>query len=634
MGPFMGIGIDFNWQTEGEAETNGSSPGKTNSGLSWLAVAIFILTLILGGWFGFRRWQENREADLQAELQILLDLEKEAVAAGDGELFRDLQTNDPAWIAAQLLPRNQAFNRAAREVTRAERSAEEAWANVLWREDGKTWQRIAFFHWDGSQWQHGGGSAAYWGETKRYAYEWGVLILPECDLAWRTLISRFIEQTMPAGAPALTVALTPQDGPALGLETPAPAGDVQLPSPRFWGLDENGQPGEPFWSALAALLQTEPTTLRFVVPDAAVFRYLGLAQSFVRDHLPPNYDMEIIPAGSLPADPRAWLPQVDGARFMPGEALIAAGYVRDLTDLMQHDLQFDQSDFYEQIWQAAWWQDRMWLAPGHAVMNLIFYNRETFRQAGLPEPQAGWTWAEWATAANQLSHSLEEGDRSWGVVDVSADLAWSYGFSWDSGCVAGPCLPRLGPERLGAALAWYGQNAGVTLPDVSRLDETARELAGLRWLTLQQTAMWVSSPVDYETGLSRLSLGVVPFPVSAAQMEAGGSNAGITPLHVSGSIISQTSAYPRLMWEWLRYLSHASPDQVRAIPARPSVAEQTLFWRRLPGQLGQAMSAAFPLARPILIGEETWITWEQLQGPDALPAPARTPWFQRLSPPE
>ena len=627
----MGPGIDFNWQSEGESETNGLPPARTGSGPSWLVAATLLVALLLGGWFGWRRWQENRLADLQADLQLVLDLEREAVAAGDGELFRDLQTNDPAWIAAQLLPRNQAFNRAVREVTRAGQSAGDAWANVVWREDGKAWQRIAFFHWDGSQWQRSGGSADYWGDTKRYAYEWGVLVIPESDLVWRTLVSRFIEQRLPANAPQLTVSLLPQDGPALGRETP-PASDVQLPSPRFWGLDEKGQPGEPFWSALAALLQPRPTVLRFVAPDASLFRYLGLAQSFARDYLPPNYDLEIIPAGSLPADPRLWLPQVDGARLTPGEALIAAGYVRDLTDLMQHDVQFDQGDFYQQIWQAAWWQERMWMAPGHAVMNLIFYDREAFRQASLPQPQAGWTWPELTAAASQLSHVQADGSRYWGILDISADLVWSYGFSWGSGCVAGPCLPALPPARLEAALAWYGQHVGTALPDVSRLDETARELAQLRWLTLGQAAMWVSSPVAYETELSRLSLGVAPFPLSEAQVEAGGEDAGITPLHVSGSIISQSSAYPRLMWAWLRYLSYASPDQLRAIPARPSVAEQTLFWRRLPDQLGQALSTAFPLARPILIGEENRITWEQLQNP-TVPMTTRPLWFQRLNSP-
>lgn len=82
------------------------------------------------------------------------------------------------------------------------------------------------------------------------------------------------------------------------------------------------------------------------------------------------------------------------------------------------------------------------------------------------------------------------------------------------------------------------------------------------------------------------------------------------------------------MWEWLRYLSYTSADKLRTIPARPSVAAQNIFWCRLPGQLNAALCAALPLARAIRIGEENWLTWQQLQDPTA-PAISRTPWFQR-----
>ncbi len=47
----------------------------------------------------------------------------------------------------------------------------------------------------------------------------------------------------------------------------------------------------------------------------------------------------------------------------PTEAMLAAGGVRELTDFMQTDSRFDRSDFYEQLWQGAWWQERMWFMP-------------------------------------------------------------------------------------------------------------------------------------------------------------------------------------------------------------------------------------------------------------------------------
>ena len=621
------MGIDFNWQTEDQI-TPPVLPGKSSNPLAWLVVAVIAVCLAVAIWFGARYWLEHRDDDLKGELQAVLDLEQQAAQSGDGELFLSLQTDDPAWIAAQLLPRNQSFNQAEREVTRARQSEGEAWANVRWRENGDSRQRIVFFRWDGSKWRRSAGSDTYWGETKRYRYDWGVLILPASDIDWRTPISRFVADNVPANTPHLTLILETDDAPALEYATPGQVGEVRLPSPRFWGLDESGSPGASFWSAMAAHLNPPTTTLRFVVPDAVAFRYQGLAQTFTQTYLPGDYTIEIIPLGSLPADPRAWLPQVDGAKLTLTESLIVGGYVRDLTDMAQGDAQFEQGDFYEQIWQAAWWQDRMWMVPANAELNVIFYSREAFRAAGLPEPQAGWTWDDLTAAANTLSQPLSDGDHFWGIMDTTGDLVWGYGLSWESDCLQGPCLPDLNGERRQAALSWYAANVGQALPDVSSLTDEERELARLRWLMLQQAAMWVSSPVNYEVELSRMPLGVVTFPLSLFQATAGGVDAGITPLHVSGFIISQDSPHPRLMWEWLRYLSYTSADKLRTIPARPSVAAQNIFWCRLPGQLNAALCAALPLARAIRIGEENWLTWQQLQDPTT-PVSSRPPWFQR-----
>ena len=621
------MGIDFNWQTE-DGIAPPAPPGKSSNPLAWLVVAVMAVCLAVAIWFGVRYWLEHRDDDLKADLQAVLDLEQQAAQSGDGELFLSLQTNDPAWIAAQLLPRNQVFNQAEREVTRARQLEGEAWANVRWREDGESWQRIVFFRGDGREWRRSAGSESYWGETKRYRYDWGVLVMPASDIDWRARISRFVTDNTPANTPHLTLILETDDAPALEYATPGQVGEVRLPSPRFWGLDENGDPGALFWSALAAHLNPPTTTLRFVVPDAAAFRYQGLAQTFTQAYLPGDYTIEIIPLGSQPADPRAWLPRVDGATLTLTESLITGGYVRDLTEMAQGDAQFDQGDFYEQLWQAAWWRERMWMVPSHAIMNVIFYSLHAFQAAGVPQPDADWTWEDLTAAARALSQPLPGGDRYWGIMDTTGDLTWGFGLNWESDCIQGPCLPDLNEERREAALSWYTANVGQTLPDISFLTDEERELAGLRWLMLQQAAMWVSSPVNYEVELSRMPLGVVPFPLSTAQASAGGTEGGITPLHVSGFVISQDSTHPRLMWEWLRYLSYTSPDKLRSVPARPSVAAKTIFWCRLPGQLNATLCAAFPLARAIRIGEENWLTWQQLQDPTA-PAISRTPWFQR-----
>ena len=99
---------------------------------------------------------------------------------------------------------------------------------------------------------------------------------------------------------------------------------------------------------------------------------------------------------------------------------------------------------------------------------------------------------------------------------------------------------------------------------------------------------------------------MLPFPGSD-RFEA------ITPLRLEGSYIRQSSANPRAVWQWLNYLSHQSLQrQRRLIPARPSVAESTAFWRILPRPLSAAMRSVFPCARAVTLAEESIFTWPQL----------------------
>jgi hypothetical protein len=101
-------------------------------------------------------------------------------------------------------------------------------------------------------------------------------------------------------------------------------------------------------------------------------------------------------------------------------------------------------------------------------------------------------------------------------------------------------------------------------------------------------------------------MGVVPFP---------GSDHfdGVTPLSVEGNFISQHSERPLAVWQWLKFLSYQRPaPRFRLAPARASVADQTHYWASLPRPLGEAMRTAFPFARPILLEEQAYFSWELL----------------------
>jgi hypothetical protein len=141
-------------------------------------------------------------------------------------------------------------------------------------------------------------------------------------------------------------------------------------------------------------------------------------------------------------------------------------------------------------------------------------------------------------------------------------------------------------------------------------------------------ALWVNEPIEYEHHFQQRSAEVVPFP---------GSDRfdGVTPLWIEGSVISASTTQPRVVWEWLKFISFEYPVRTtRLIPARPSVARAAQFWYALPKPLDNAMRTAFPFARPVMIDEQYYFSDAQLtavrngQSPaDAATIQPRLQWF-------
>jgi ABC-type glycerol-3-phosphate transport system substrate-binding protein len=337
--------------------------------------------------------------------------------------------------------------------------------------------------------------------------------------------------------------------------------------------------------------------------------YEQAAADFMATH--PDITVELVNLEELPDNLAILAADYDGAAIPPTQAMLAAGLVRDLTDYINTDPTFDQADFYEQIWQGARWQERIWWIPQAASMRLIFYDKVAYRLANRPEPSLGWTWAEMTQDITTLvSAQPERRDLSWGFMDTGLDTIFSYAYNWNNRCTekaAVLCQNRLGTQNVAAALDWYSQMAGQPekMPDFTGLSPSDRDnmlwnLQGAR----RQAAIWAGPPVNYEHQLLLSPIGIVPFPGSD-------ESSGITPLWVQGNFISQQSERPLAVWQWLKFLSYRRPS-VRLIPSRPSVATEIDYWTNLPAPLDEAMIAAFSFARPVTPEEQLYLTWAQV----------------------
>lgn len=614
------MGIQLDWQI-GEDDPQPPEHRQRRRPLNALVSIglLLLLAAVLGvGWRAVRQQQAKTEAALRQTVQQLLDQEREALLAGDGDLFMANFAADPALQAAQLRPENQAAVAAGLTVTRVSAHGEELWANVRWQPPGSEvpWQRVLFFRQEAGRLWHIPAGSGYWGSRQQATFAWGILRFYEPDAALAAEIAATVATTIDTLCAA---GCRPERQPftlilANDYAASAAPDEVRLPSPRLLALDEAGRPAGLFWQQLQARLAAHltPGTIRFAVPDELLPHYQELLPAFAIAQ--PDIEVTLVAMSSLPADPAGRLASVDGLAQTPTEAMLAAGLVHDLTDFARTDRSFDQVDFYDQLWRAAWWRERMWLMPQSGRLPVLYFARDAYAQAARPEPSVRWTWAEMDADLQALAATRPGtgSRRQWALVDEDRDLVYAYAYSQQKQqCRTNDtdaCTMTVSAMSRAAAFVWVASLAGQPglLPDLTGLTSAERGSVVLNLVAPRRVAMWVDEPVFYELHLQRGALGVQPFPGSE-QFD------GVTPLWVEGSVISQASSRPGDVWLWLKFLSEQYlARQRRQIPARPSVAEATGYWQTLPRPLGDVLRTAFPFARPVLIAEQELFTWEQL----------------------
>jgi multiple sugar transport system substrate-binding protein len=95
---------------------------------------------------------------------------------------------------------------------------------------------------------------------------------------------------------------------------------------------------------------------------------------------------------------------------------------------------FQQDDFYKEAMDAFRFGGELTCLPQNISSLVVYYNKDLFREAGLPEPRSGWRWTDMVSAAKQLTKD-EDGDGMAEVygLGVEASLIRIAPFVWSNG---------------------------------------------------------------------------------------------------------------------------------------------------------------------------------------------------------
>ncbi len=593
------MSVNFDWQIDEDEQELGrknkrGQPGKT--WLRWLFLAMCTAILIVWGW---GQWQIIREQQ-QTRLALQTVVDEQAAFWQIGAVAEFLAQAPPnaVWQADQFRSENINFWLGNPQITDFERQEGEIWANATWElPGGETRQRALFFEERPSGIVLRDSAYQFWGIPRREVTPWGTMRLYEADRVWRetflTVLQEAAQSTCAADCPPLSVEISSRF---------AVKADVFIwPSPRLWGLDEQGNPPVAYWQGLrqAVTSYMAPADITFAVPAGQVNLYQELAAVYETES---GRRVEIVSQDQW-ADPAEMVAQVDGAAITPTLEMIQSGSIQELTDLAYSDGDFDNADYYEQIWQGGFWRERMWMLPQSARLSLLYVDRELYRAFEQPLPTNTWTWDQlWADS----EVFLDAGQVTWALATPNQDWLYSLAYNAGNRCVERVtinCSPRLRQQDVAAALEQFAiyhdqvpQYSGLSARDVA--------IAYQNEISLQtrRSAVWVDEPLQYEQNFLSRAARVLPYPGT-------GDFPGVTPLWVDGYIITSAADSPQAVWDWLTFLSYRYLVRTsRHIPARPSVAAAVGYWDGLPKPLADTMIAGFPYARPVLLAEREIFT--------------------------
>jgi len=309
-----------------------------------------------------------------------------------------------------------------------------------------------------------------------------------------------------------------------------------------------------------------------------------LAQEFMKQHP----DIGVI----YEASPANWQ-EISGkifAEFASGDApdvlegvagLAERGLLLDLDPLIARDSkEIDFSDFYEPSVEPSPLDDRRYGLPVYGMLIVVlFYNKDLFDSAGIPYPDASWTWQTFVDAAKRLTLDTD-GD---GYTDVygcnvfltsvsgQGPIMWSYGCDYlnrEMNKVTVNCPECVEAFQMLYDLRWKHN----VLPRVSEGREGAPTLM---LFSAGRFAMEVTHAAlirDLRAAGHKIRWDVAPVPKGP---RGRATRFGSYPLS-----IASTTKHPEEAWELLKFL--ASPFAMRTrlrmgsaafTPARRSVAE-------------------------------------------------------------
>jgi multiple sugar transport system substrate-binding protein len=230
-------------------------------------------------------------------------------------------------------------------------------------------------------------------------------------------------------------------------------------------------------------------------------------------------------------------------------ALPKAGIVRDLSAFASRDKSYDARDFFPAALQSFEWNSKPHALPCFLYYFTLFYNRDSFKSAGIKPPDTTWTWSDLQEAATRLS-APRGGEDRFGLVhsnDLNNLLPW---ISSHGGQVFDqPQYPKrtvMDAKTIEALQFLYDLRFKYhVVPTREQLGSQSIS----KLFTNGQVGMWAAAII---TGTPVLEQKLFDADVTLLPKGAAGRK---NVMSLTGHGITPSTKYPDQSWEFLKFIS-------------------------------------------------------------------------------
>ena len=304
-----------------------------------------------------------------------------------------------------------------------------------------------------------------------------------------------------------------------------------------------------------------------------------LAAAFMKTHKDVKVQVLIVPATNYDQKVQTMIaggkpPDIFGSGDVQIPNIAAKNFAIDLNPYIARD-KYALDDFYPQVIEGLTYDGKLLGLTDNWDTQVMYYNATLFEKAGVEPPTGDWEWADFTSAAQELTSGSGTSKVYGGVFDnwfaPYFDQMWANGADpfTDNGKTCGYDSPE-SIQSFDQIIDLY--KSGVS-PTPSQFGDQGSEQLFLSGRVAMMVGNGRWSAYSFRD-VTRFEWKVAPIPK--------GSKGRANFFHLAMFAIARNSKNPQAAWEFLKFMvSEAGIKQglaaAQGIPSRRSIAESDSF---------------------------------------------------------